>query len=294
MNRERIIDLPKIVDKRGNLSFVEAGRHVPFPIARAYWIYDIPGGQTRGKGHAFRTQHEVIIALSGSFDVTLDNGQGKKCAYSLNRSYTALYIPNMTWRVIDNFSTNAICLVLSSAPYDEDDYIRSHNEFRKLADIVVPPLSHSIIPVHSISNQYNTVYDCTFIDLPVVRNRAGNITPVQGNNTISFPIERIFYIYDIPSGSKRGMHAHKHCHEILVAVSGSFEVELDDGVNKRTVLLNRPMYGLHIPPGVWATEKEYSSGVVCLALASQAYDTDDYINNYADFKKYRSDGNKTL
>lgn len=294
MNRERIIELPKIVDKRGNLSFVEAGKHIPFSIARAYWIYDVPGGQTRGRGHAFISQHEVVIALSGSFDVLVDDGKGKK-VHSLNRSFQALYIPNMVWRKFDNFSTNAICLVLSSSSYNEADYIRNYREFKKillssdkamLPEIVVSDVSNV--------NQYNTVYDCALLEFPIVKNRAGDITPVHGNDTIPFDIQRVFYIYDIPNGVRRGMHAHKHCHEVLIAVSGSFEVELDDGVNKRTVLLNRPIYGLHIPPGVWATEKGYSSGVVCLALASEAYDAGDYLNNYAEFKKYRSDGNKAL
>lgn len=296
MSRERMMELPKIIDKRGNLSFVEAGLHIPFFIKRVYWIYDIPGGQRRGGGHAFHTQHEVVIALSGSFDVALDNGKDKK-VYSLNRSYQALYVPNMTWRKFDNFSTNAICLVLSSSAYDENDYIHNHREFRKALKLFdgkicsqMPMLDVSC----SVSDQYHTVHDCHLIDLPVIKNRAGNITPVHGGDTVPFDINRVFYIYDIPNGVKRGMHAHKRCHEILVAASGSFEVELNDGVNKRTVLLNRPTYGLHIPPGVWATEKEYSSGVVCLALASDVYDSADYINSFAEFKKYRSDGNKAL
>ena len=124
----------------------------------------------------------------------------------------------------------------------------------------------------------------------MIKDRAGNITPINGNNNIPFDIERVFYIYDIPSGEKRGKHAHKSCHEILVAASGSFKVELDDGVNKKTVLLNRPSFGLHIPPGIWATEKEYSAGAICLALTSEIYDTMDYINTYSEFKKYRQNG----
>lgn len=290
MNRERIIELPKIIDKRGNLSFIEAGKHIPFSIQRVYWIYDIPGGQARGRGHAFRTQHEVIIALSGSFDVLTDDGN-KKQKYTLNRSYQALYVPNMIWRKLDNFSTNSICLVLSSSVYDEADYIRSYRAFKQ-EQFADKPILQPLVKLDSpVAGEYSTVYDCTFIELPIVKNRAGSITPIHARNTVPFDLKRVFYIYDIPNGVKRGMHAHKHCHEILVAVSGSFEVELDDGVNKRTVLLNRPTYGLHIPPGVWATEKEYSSGVVCLALASEFYDTNDYINSYADFKKYRADEN---
>lgn len=287
MTKERLIELPKIIDRRGNLSFIEAGQHIPFKIARVYWIYDIPGGQKRGS-HAFKSQHEVIIALSGSFDVLLDNGT-KKVKYSLNRSYQALYVPNMQWRSLENFSTNALCLVIASDGYDESDYIRNYKEFQKSLRSY-PTQRFKLASANNIAKNevgFNTVFDCSLIELPVIKNRAGNITPVHNLKNIPFDIERVFYIYDIPSGEKRGMHAHKHCHEILVATSGSFEVELDDGTNKRTVLLNRPMHGLYIPPGVWATEKEYSSGAICLALASATYDANDYINTYSEFKKYR-------
>lgn len=290
MKREKIIELPKIIDRRGNLSFIEAGKHIPFPIARAYWIYDIPGGQRRGS-HAFKSQHEIIIALSGSFDVLLDDGKEKR-TYTLNRSFHGLYVPNMTWRSLDNFSTNALCLVLTSAAYDEADYIRNYKEYKKLLNDAhieeyLPPVQNSS---KSIAPAFNTIFDCSVIALPVIRNKAGNIIAVESAGNIPFPIQRIFYIYDIPSGEKRGMHAHKHCHQMLVAASGSFEVELDDGTNKKTVLLNSPMYGLHIPPGVWATEKEYSSGALCLAITSDQYDSQDYINTYTEFKKYRQHG----
>lgn len=287
MNKERTIELLKVTDRRGNLSFIEAKQHIPFDIARVYWIYDIPGGQKR-RSHAFKKQQELIIALSGSFDVLLDDGKEKR-KYTLNRSYNALYVPNMMWRSLDNFSTNAFCLVIASELYDEDDYIRNYRQYRKTVNVQTEDvyrglsirLSGDMVP------QYNTVFDCSLIEFPSIKNRGGNIIPVQAFETIPFGIERIFYIYDIPSGEKRGMHAHKHCHEVLVAACGSFKVELDDGMNKKTVLLNNPMYGLHIPPGVWATEKEYSSGAVCLALASEKYQAEDYINKYIEFKKYR-------
>lgn len=123
----KIINLPKIEDPRGNLSFIEEESHVPFKIARAYWIYDVPGGQIRG-GHAFKKQKEVIIALSGSFDVKVDDGNEQKI-YSLNRSYNALYIPAGIWRQMENFSTNSLAMVLSSSPYSENDYIRDYHEF---------------------------------------------------------------------------------------------------------------------------------------------------------------------
>lgn len=132
-----------------------------------------------------------------------------------------------------------------------------------------------------------SVYDCSVIELPRIQNRAGNITATENNIHVPFEVKRVFYIYDIPGGEDRGAHAHKECHQFLVAVSGSFEVELDDGINKRTVMLNRPYYGLHIPPGIWASEKSFSSGSVCLVLASHKYEESDYIRKYNEFKKFK-------
>jgi|APSaa5957512622_1039677.scaffolds.fasta_scaffold212653_1 hypothetical protein len=129
MDKPKIIDLPKIEDSRGNLSFLEDENHIPFKIERTYWIYDVPGGQVRG-GHAFRKQKEFIIALSGSYDVLVDDGISKQ-SFSLNRSYYGLYIPCGLWRHMENFSTNALAIVLSSTKYDESDYIRDYAEFLK-------------------------------------------------------------------------------------------------------------------------------------------------------------------
>jgi len=123
----KIIDLPKINDPRGNLSFIEGNVHIPFNVQRSYWIYDVPGGQMRG-GHAYSELQEFIIALSGSFDVVIDDGITKK-TISLNRSYYGLYVPPMIWRSLENFSTNSLCLILSSAPYSESLYIRNYDDF---------------------------------------------------------------------------------------------------------------------------------------------------------------------
>jgi dTDP-4-dehydrorhamnose 3,5-epimerase-like enzyme len=122
-----IINLPKFEDPQGNLSFIESENHIPFEIERVYWIYDVPGGQVRG-GHAFKKQKELIIALSGSFDVVVDDGTDKQ-TFSLNRSYYGLYLPVGLWRQMKNFSTNSLALVLSSTPFDENDYIRDYQEF---------------------------------------------------------------------------------------------------------------------------------------------------------------------
>jgi hypothetical protein len=128
-----------------------------------------------------------------------------------------------------------------------------------------------------------TVFDCNLLQLPKIENRAGNITPIHNNIEIPFEVKRVFYLYDIPGGESRGAHAHKECHQFLVAASGSFEILLDDGKSKRTVFLNRPYMGLHIPPGIWASELNFSSGSICLVLASHTYNENDYIRNYQDF-----------
>jgi hypothetical protein len=126
----RMIELPRIIDPRGNLTFLEGQRHVPFAIRRVYWIYDVPGGEVRG-GHAYRQLDEVVISLSGSFDVVVDDG-GQKRVISLNRSYYGLLLPRMIWRHVENFSTNSVCLAVASMPYDVHDYVRDYDEFRRL------------------------------------------------------------------------------------------------------------------------------------------------------------------
>jgi dTDP-4-dehydrorhamnose 3,5-epimerase-like enzyme len=125
----RIMTLPKIPDVRGNLSFIEGGKHVPFVIRRAYWIYDVPGGALRG-GHAYHKLEEFIIAASGSFDVVVDDGRERQIV-QLNRSYFGLYVPSMVWRQIENFSSNSVALILGSLPYSEDDYLRDYEAFAR-------------------------------------------------------------------------------------------------------------------------------------------------------------------
>jgi len=128
----RIVTLPKIQDPRGNLTFIEGNRHVPFSIARVYYLYDVPGGAERG-GHAHKALHQLIIAMSGSFDVILDDTADRH-RFHLNRSYSGLYVCPMIWREIDNFSSGSVCMVLASNTYDEDDYYRNYAEFQ--ADLI--------------------------------------------------------------------------------------------------------------------------------------------------------------
>lgn len=132
LDKVKMIDLPKICDPRGNLSFIEGNNHIPFKIERSYWIYDVPGGKTRS-GHAFRTQEEFIVALSGSFDIILNDGKGNEETFHMARSYYGLYIPPMTWRKIVNFSTNSVAMILSSTMYDANDYIEDFEQFKAVA-----------------------------------------------------------------------------------------------------------------------------------------------------------------
>ncbi len=126
-----IIDLPKFLDPRGNLSFIEEENQIPFKIARTYWIYDVPGGEVRG-AHAYKTLQEFIVALSGSFDVVLHDGKQEQ-RFHLNRSYYGLYVPKMYWRSMENFSTNSVAIVLADKAYDEKEYIRDYDDFKQLA-----------------------------------------------------------------------------------------------------------------------------------------------------------------
>lgn len=134
MVKTKLINLPKITDPRGNLSFFESNNQIPFKIKRTYWIYDVPGGEIRGS-HAFKESKEFIIALSGSFDVLLHDGE-KEVKYNLNRSYYGLYIPNLTWRTLENFSTNALALIVTDTKFEELDYIRDFKEFKKIKSAV--------------------------------------------------------------------------------------------------------------------------------------------------------------
>ena len=294
----KLLGLPKIEDPRGNLSIIEQIKQIPFEIKRVYWIYDVPGGKDRG-AHAYKENEEFIVALSGSFDIELDDGSNKQ-TFSLNRSYFGVYVPKGMWRTMKNFSTNSLALVLSSTKYDKDDYIMNYAEFK--AWVKNPSIktissgNETSVKVNNPSGSFSamegkSVFDCSLCELNKMHDVEGNLTYIYENVHVPFPINRVFYSYDIPGGEDRGAHAHKECHQFIIAASGAFEVVLDDGVNKRTVQLNRPFWGLHVPPGIWASEQGFSSGSICLVLASHGYSEDDYIRDYDDFLKYVNEKN---
>lgn len=289
----KIIQLPKITDPRGNLSIIEQIKQIPFEIKRVHWVYDVPGGFDRG-GHAYFETEEFIVALSGSFDVVVDDGVEKK-TFQLNRPYFGLYVPKGMWRTMTNFSTNSLALVLSSTEYSDKDYISDYEEYMawRKDGSKIPTITDAKTSVKlnnplgkNLVEEGKSVFDCSLCELNKMHDVQGNLTYIYENVHVPFPINRVFYSYDIPGGEDRGAHTHKQCHQFLIAASGSFEVVLDDGINKRTVLLNRPFWGLHVPPGIWASEQGFSSGSICLVLASHGYDADDYIRNYDDYLNY--------
>ncbi len=285
----KILTLPQITDPRGNLTFIESLNHIPFDIKRAFWIYDVPGGETRG-GHAYKKTDEFIIALSGSFDVVLNNGKKETC-FTLNRSYYGLYVPAGTWRQMKNFSTNSLALVLASTFYDANDYIRSYNDFLKfnVANNIGEKQYNELENYNNKSTQLlknckkTSVEDCTISILEINHRIKGNITVVENNKNIPFDIKRVYYLYDVPGGAERGGHAHKKLVQYVVAATGSFDVILNDGNKQKTVSLNRSYKCLKIVPRIWRELKNFSSGSICFVLASHEYDEDDYIRNYDDF-----------
>ena len=289
INDCKLIELPKFLDARGNLSFVENFKQIPFEIKRTYWLYDVPGGISRG-GHAEKNNEELVIALSGSFEIYVDDGKESK-TFTLNRSYYGLYIPKGLWREIKEFSTNALALEFGSIKYDVNDYIRDNSEFKEYAksQIAEPASRNDVIKNEAIVDhkRYN-VFDCTIVELDKHHSdRKGNLTVIENGKTLPFEVKRVYYLYDVPGGENRGAHAHRDLEQLIIAASGSFKVTLDDGQCKRTFFLNRPYQGLYVKPGMWRDLEDFSSGAVCMVLASDVYQPEDYIRDYDDFLEFR-------
>ena len=294
MNEPKIIQLPKISDPRGNLSFFENLKQIPFEIKRSFWIYDVPGGESRGK-HAYYSTEEFIVAISGSFDVMVDDGKGNRQTYHMNRSYYGLYVPPMHWVEVVNFSTNSLCLTCANRLYDEADNMHCYEDFCEVVKNGSSPDEREAINTEgnkreainaqgALNAQHTSVFDCTMIELDKHHSeQKGNLTVVENGLDLPFYVKRAYYLYDIPGGENRGAHAHKELQQLIIAASGSFTVVLDDGKVKRSFFLNRPYQGLLVPPGIWRDLVDFSSGSVLLCLASEGYDEKDYIRTYQEF-----------
>ena len=292
-----LIEIPRIPDARGNLSFIQRGATgVTFDISRTYWIYDVPADADR-HGRGLQNTAEIIVPLAGAFDVTLDDGHGGTRRYHLDRPYRGLYVPPMRWRVIDNFTTNSVAFVLASTIYDANDYISDYNDFvqkaayRRDATAISAPCAAAQntvavefaqeADIHSTSS----VDNCRLIDLPRHIHAHGSLTVAQNDSSIPMEIRRAFYIYDVPADTARGGHSHHRSQQMIIAVGGSFDVTLDDGIQRRTYTLNRPYRALYVTPGIWRTMDNFSSGSVCLVLTDTEYAESDYVRDYDDFKR---------
>ena len=254
----------------------------------------MPGGVNRG-GHAEINNEELIIALSGSFEILVDDGTEQK-TFTLNRSYYGLYIPKGLWREIKEFSTNALALEFGSIAYYVNDYIRNYDAFLAFSKV-----GSSSTPVPAVEKRYEpetnidgrklaNVFDSSMVELDRHHSdRRGNLTVVENGKTLPFDVKRVYYLYDVPGGESRGAHAHRELSQLIIAASGSFTVTLDDGKCKRTYFLNRPYQGLYVKPGMWRDLGDFSSGAVCMVLASDVYKADDYIRTYEEFLQFRQD-----
>lgn len=284
MEEPRVIELPKFLDDRGNLSFLENENQIPFEIKRVHWIYDVPGGESRG-GVAYKTTEEFIVAMSGSFDVVVRDGE-REWKFSLNRSYKGIYIPAGYWRSVENFSSNSVAVIAASTYYDPSDAIRTMEELRAWQ----PDASiddRCIDDRLTLEKGKFSVSDCGIIELDRHHSqRKGDISVVENGKEVPFDVKRIYYLYDVPGGADRGGHAHKELYQLIVAASGAFTVELDDGTNRKIFTLNRPYQGLLVKPGIWRTLTDFSSGSICMVLASEKYDEKDYIREYGEYEKY--------
>lgn len=290
----KAFNIAKIPDFRGNLSFIEPGQGLDFPIRRVYWTYDVPAGAERF-GRALRHTAEVIIALSGSFDVITDNGLGERKTLRLERPWQAVKIPPMTWRSLENFTSGSVALTIASEVYDPDEYIRHTPTFIREAamasDMEITTGSEITHP-RTIGNAHakSHVDQCRIVNLDVHRHPGGGALSSVNNGCgeIPFDVNRVYYLYDVPADTERGGHSHISDYKLMIAVAGSFDVITDDGHRKRRFNLNRPYKALAIPPGIWRTMDNFSSGSVCLVLTSHLFDEADYIRSYPRFKKITS------
>lgn len=263
----RLVSLPQIPEPRGNLTALEEVAHLPFRIGSVRWFYDVPAG-TSWRADESDLGDALIVALSGSFDVVIEQPHGRS-RVPLNRAYTGLQVPaTVRWRV-DEPSTNSVGLVISSEPN------RPHRLGSDQFDESIP----------AALNRDSTIDDCRLITLSRRRRLRGSTSIVTPQSDVPFDIRRVYYLYDVPGGARRGGHAHRRLEEVLVAVAGSFDVVLNDGRRVGVTRLDRAYSGVHLATGIWRELRNFSSGAICLVLASAPYDEADYIREYDDFRR---------
>jgi WxcM-like, C-terminal len=260
-----LVSLPQIPEPRGNLTALEELADVPFRIGAVRWFYDVPTGTSwtadeADLGEAF------IVALSGSFDAVIGQ-RGGPVRVRLSRASTGLHVlAGVEWSV-DDISTNSVGLVISSRP----------NRPYPLG------LDHVDDTVRAALNRNSTIDDCRTIELPRQRRPHGSTGKAWPRVDVPFDVTRVYYLHDIPGGASRGGHAHRQVEEVLLAVAGSFDVVLNDGLRAKTSRLDQAHSGVFIATGIWRELENFSSRAICLVLASAPYDEADYIRDYDEF-----------
>jgi dTDP-4-dehydrorhamnose 3,5-epimerase-like enzyme len=262
-----LVALPQIPEPRGNLTVLEECVHPPFPIGSVRWFYDVPAGTSWRAGES-RLGDALIVALSGSFEVVLGRRRSRS-AVRLSRANTGLQVPaGLDWTVHDA-STNSVGLVISS-------------QENRLPSAGPGPLDQS---EPAALNPESTIDDCRTITLPHRRDEHGSATEAVPREGVPFDIPRVYYLYDVPGGARRGGHAHRDLEQIVLAVAGAFDLLLDDGRRARSIRLDRAHSGVLIATGIWRELLNFSSGAICLVLASAPYDEADYVRDYDAFQR---------
>lgn len=263
----RLLSLPQIPEARGNLTALEELVHFPFRTGCVRWFHGAPAGNSWSPSGS-HVGGALVVALLGSFDV-VDDRQDPSYRVRLSRASIGLHLATSTrWRVEDP-STNAVGLVISSQPSGS-----ARPESNQLDD----ELSAEMDPE-------TTIDDCRAVTFPHHGGSQGSVTAAIPWIDVPFQISRVYYLYDVPGGASRGGHAHRELEEVLVAAAGSFDVALKDGRQVKTLRLDRAHSGVYISPGIWRELRTFSSGARCLTLASAPYDEADYIRNYHEFRR---------
>ena len=273
-----LLNLPKITDFRGNLTFVENNNQIPFEILEASWIYDFTKIESDTTFNLC-LQNAIIIALSGSFCALVHYEDKHDEIYNLNRSYNALHLINKNKVTLKGFSTNSLALLISSSSIIKENESIGKNRFNNFKPI---------LETKKLNFSSSEVKDCKISNLGFHKFKYEKFTTINNNINIPYEIKRIYYLYNVPFDAHRGGHAHRNLRQFIIAAMGSFDVILDDGKNKKTVTLNNPSKGLEIKPGIWRELNNFSSGSICLVLASEKYSEDDYFRDYSDFIKNKN------
>jgi WxcM-like, C-terminal len=258
-----LVSLPQIPERRGNLTALEELVHLPFRIGSVRWFYELPAGTSWSVSEG-GLGDSLIVALSGSFDVVIGAGR-----VHLGRADIGLHVPASVGWTVEDPATSSVGLIISSRPTRPHRISANQPNRADSRDL----------------NPHSTIDDCRRIRLPRHHRGQGSTTSVLPHAEVPFDVLRVYYLYDVPGGAERGGHAHRQLEQVLVSLAGSFDVVLKDGRRVKTIRLDRAHSGVLIATGIWRELRNFSSGAICLALASAPYDEDDYIREYDDFRR---------